>query len=1030
MRSDIRLGLGACLALLLVCSGGMAATINAADWAGLQAAINAAGTDDTVSLATGTYAVSTTTIMVDKAVVVEGNGSTLDLTGGGNVFRLSNGATLQGFGFNKTDTANQDIVYVGTPNVSVLNNTFHGTYEVSTHNETTRAMVVQSGASNVTITGNTISMLRQPGYVNWGSGTISNNSVNGTKGWVIDTSSSVTPYTIAGNTFSGNVTSDTGITDLGPVTGFTDICFIGNHCLYDPVAISAANHRAVVVDKAHGSDPVRVLNVTQGKGYTAIQAAINEANSGDTIKCAAGAYPEEVSITKSVTLSGPQTGVLAKGRTGAEGIVQPASGNAFTVNANNVTIDGFKIMATASASAIDHTGYGVSGLKVLNNTASGGYGVHLFSCSSFQIEGNDLQNSQPVYLNTGFGACTSGTIKNNDIGPADIGININCNPGKELDGLIIENNRLAGAQIALFAVKNAEIKSNTIAAPAASSGIFVGGSCDGLSIDGNTVSTDATPGNSCIRITTWYSFNKGITIKGNQLSDATYGVKVTAGAIESANDLTFTDANTIDGNVSADAVGLWLGGVASGDELNISDMTFGSGLAEFVHLDAWTPGVNAESAEFLGATDDAAIEAKVWHDVDDAALGHVNWGQNGGAPATECLLAVSPVTGSVGQTVQLTAKLTAGGNPLAGQSVAFSVAGTAVASATTDAAGVAAVPYGPLTIGNKTITAKFSGVSPYKATTGTGALTVAAAAPTAITLTLEKPAGTPVTNVVSGEAVTCKVLGDNGENLTGSCTYYAQYGAGGSWSTVAPRNIYTSAKAGTRNITAVYNTLTDSAPLTVAAGAATAVTLTPETATVNVGDAQAYVVTATDAAGNVSTPAAADITWSEDGAGDIAGYTYTAVAGDAGKAVTITATVGGVTSADATLNVNATAGAGTILAWDKDTRKFYLCSNATNPQTGTEITGSGTYDGVPVVVSGTGTNVTVTAAGASLRVTWYLRSGSLYRAYQYSNNTSAGSKTATFDGTRTLVNGTWKSGFYGLTHTISGGSASYGSAQQ
>ena len=109
---------------------------------------------------------------------------------------------------------------------------------------------------------------------------------------------------------------------------------------------------------------------------------------------------------------------------------------------------------------------------------------------------------------------------------------------------------------------------------------------------------------------------------------------------------------------------------------------------------------------------------------------------------------------------------------------------------------------------------------------------------------------------------------------------------------------------------------------------------------------------------------------------------------------------------------------------------FYLCSNATNPQAGTEIIGSGTYEGVPVVVSGTGTNVMVTAAGASLRVQWYLRSGLLYRAYQYSTNTSAGSKTATFDGTRTLVDGAWKSGFYGLTHTISGGTATYGSAQQ
>jgi hypothetical protein len=297
---------------------------------------------------------------------------------------------------------------------------------------------------------------------------------------------------------------------------------------------------------------------------------------------------------------------------------------------------------------------------------------------------------------------------------------------------------------------------------------------------------------------------------------------------------------------------------------------------------------------------------------------------------------------------------------------------------------------------------------------------VNAAAPKAITLTL-----TP-SSLVSGATTTCTVKGDNDEDLTAKCTYYVQYGAGGSWSTVAPKNIYTAAKAGTWNVTAVYNTLTDSKPLTVTAGAATAVTLTPATATINADATQTYVVTATDAAGNVSTPPASCL--SENGAGSLTDYTYTAAAGDAGNAVTITATVDGEI-ATATLNVNAAAGPGTILAWDKDTKKFYLCSNATNPQTGTEITVSGTYGVIPVVVSGTGTNVTVTAAGASLRVQWYLRSGALYRAYQYSTIGTV-TKTATFDGTRTLVDGAWKSGFYGLTHTISGGTAAYGSAQQ
>jgi len=395
------------------------------------------------------------------------------------------------------------------------------------------------------------------------------------------------------------------------------------------------------------------------------------------------------------------------------------------------------------------------------------------------------------------------------------------------------------------------------------------------------------------------------------------------------------------------------------------------------------------------------------------------------APAnthTATTLAVSNVAGVVGQTVQLLAKLTSGGTPLVGQSVAFAVDDVAAGTGTTDAAGVATVPYHVATAGNRTISARFAGaVGHYAPSNGTATLTVAAAAPTAITLTVDP------SSVASGGAVTCTVLGDNGVDYTSACTYYVEYGAGGSWA----NNVYTAGKAGTWNVTAVYNTLADSKPLTVTAGAAASVALTPATATINPDATQEYSVTATDAAGNTWTPAAVDITWAEDGAGSFTGYVYTPdEAGDAGNTVTITATVDGVTSNEASLNVNAATGAGAILAWDKDTRRFYLCSNASDPQTGTEITGSGDYGGIAVTVNGTGTNVTVTAGGASLRVMWYLRGGSLYKAYQYSTGTSAGSKTATYDGRRTLVDGSWKTGFWGLTHTIDAGTASYGSAQQ
>jgi len=486
------------------------------------------------------------------------------------------------------------------------------------------------------------------------------------------------------------------------------------------------------------------------------------------------------------------------------------------------------------------------------------------------------------------------------------------------------------------------------------------------------------------------------------------------------NPATLSNVSVSGCTVSGGRKGITVGEPARGNagpgDLSITGCTFATNSELDVRNNCRSGVVVAATGNTWGggATTDAQIEERVYHDVDDAAVGHVDWGQ--GPAMSGYALAVSNVSGAVGQTVQLAAKLTLDGAAAPGQSVAFSVDGTPVASAVTDPAGVATVPYAISgASGPRTITASFGGVFNYLAATGTGTLTVSAAAPTSITLTL-----TP-SSLVSGAATTCTVMGDNGVDYTNACTYSVQYGAGGLWAA----NVYTSAKAGTWNVTAVYNALAASAPLTVTAGAATGVTISPTSSAINVGGSQTYVVTATDAAGNIWNPTGVVA----GGAGIWAGNTYTAAAGDAGLALTMTATVDEKTAA-ATLNVNAAAGAGSILAWDKDTKKFYLCSNATDPATGTLITGTGTFNGIPVVVSGGGTNVTVTAAGASLRVTWYLRGSALYRAYQYSTGTSAGSKTATYDGTRTLVDGTWKTGFWGLTHTISGVVATYGSTQQ
>src|SRR5439155_16318593 len=72
-----------------------------------------------------------------------------------------------------------------------------------------------------------------------------------------------------------------------------------------------------------------------------IQHAINVALPNDTVHVAMGAYPENVTINKSLTLNGAQAGNPIAGRTFAFG--ESTVTGMITIQAANVTIDGFSL---------------------------------------------------------------------------------------------------------------------------------------------------------------------------------------------------------------------------------------------------------------------------------------------------------------------------------------------------------------------------------------------------------------------------------------------------------------------------------------------------------------------------------------------------------------------------------------------------------------------------------------------------------------------------------------------------------------
>jgi uncharacterized repeat protein (TIGR02543 family) len=178
-----------------------------------------------------------------------------------------------------------------------------------------------------------------------------------------------------------------------------------------------------------------VLNINQEKYYKTIQAAVNEANPGDTIQVGAGTYYESVTINKSITLTG-DCGDLDLPGPGPNAPILDGTGqedhkHGFYIigeNASNVTIEGFEIrnFSGSEASGIFGNRLGVNdvtikynhihdvrahGVRVFNGYAAesmtgwavtynviekfgggGGSGIYFVGVSGSQISNNKILN--------------------------------------------------------------------------------------------------------------------------------------------------------------------------------------------------------------------------------------------------------------------------------------------------------------------------------------------------------------------------------------------------------------------------------------------------------------------------------------------------------------------------------------------------------------------------------------------------------------------------------------------------------------
>lgn len=266
-----------------------AITVNGTSYATLQEAVAAAQDNDTIHIQNDITIDSTVTI--NRPLTVTANdGVTVTASSTGESFNLSNGAALSGLTINLNTKAMEQIVTMGS-NSTVENCTFTGQYNLGDE-ETSRAITVQAGAENIAITGNTFSHLRQPGYINNSSGTITNNTVDNTRGWVITGDATVT---LTGNTFADNA---------------VDICIISNNngtnnYAGQTTALSSGNNGAYVQNQLSKTEAKQgAFMVGASDGYT-FEKALTDATNGDTIQVTtAETLTSALTIDKAVTVTG------------------------------------------------------------------------------------------------------------------------------------------------------------------------------------------------------------------------------------------------------------------------------------------------------------------------------------------------------------------------------------------------------------------------------------------------------------------------------------------------------------------------------------------------------------------------------------------------------------------------------------------------------------------------------------------------------------------------------------------------------
>lgn len=434
----------------------------------LQEAIDAPTTTsgETIRVAAGNFSIPAAT-GIHKSVTIEGSGepgsfiSGLTFSGAMNALNISeSGVIIQNLNIEKSDkTGPSRAITIQAANCTIQGNRIHGNF-VQGDTDLTTGILALTGATGLTIANNQVYSLRWPGQFTGSAGffvtgSITGNTVHSSLGFEIDQ---------ADMTFNSNTWNAGWWT-----YNYTDVVILPgtDASLYpDIVAVSEANNDAVIEDLRVFPAVLSVVYTNPSFGgisnggvlnpYRTLTEAIARVVPQGKIKAGPGSYHEQVTINKSLNLTGNGNGVnyICAPVTRSNSILQDTTVWDYIVAAVapsgtiKVRIEGFAII-DSNRNKMPGTHF-LAGLFMRDVSGEGsGYfsglirgfpqtpeyecsGIKLFGNSAVTLNNNDILE----YTADGIG------VQGGSSGNPDVVISNNHIYGSEisLNGISLENN--------------------------------------------------------------------------------------------------------------------------------------------------------------------------------------------------------------------------------------------------------------------------------------------------------------------------------------------------------------------------------------------------------------------------------------------------------------------------------------------------------------------------------------------------------------------------------------------------------------